>query len=124
MVVPDGRGPAPVHGKNGIADGPEVRLTESRTIPQVIHPSLLEDPHEKAMLKYYTTGQLVLIDVKTKCGEEDRRAGNDPRGRRIAGRAVFPRDADDGTVLVSRAGDELRLRAGAVGRERQGRGAR
>ncbi|MFI5233915.1 MAG: DPP IV N-terminal domain-containing protein, partial [Gemmatimonadales bacterium] len=66
VVVPDGRGPAPVHGKNGIEDGPEVRLTESRTIPQVIHPSLLEDPHEKAMLKYYTTGQLVLIDVKAK----------------------------------------------------------
>ena len=70
VVVPDGRGPAPVHGKNGIEDGPEVRLTESRTIPQVIHPSLLEDPHEKAMLKYYTTGQLVLIDVKTKTAKK------------------------------------------------------
>ncbi|MGH7653973.1 MAG: TolB family protein, partial [Gemmatimonadaceae bacterium] len=66
VVVPDGRGPAPTHGKNGIEDGPEVRMTESRTIPQVIHPSLLEDPHEKAMLKYFATGQLVLIDVKTK----------------------------------------------------------
>ena len=66
VVVPDGRGPAPIHGKNGIEDGPKVRLTESRTIPQVIHPSLLEDPHEKAMLKYYTTGQLMLIDVKSK----------------------------------------------------------
>ncbi len=41
VVVPDGRGPAPVHGKNGIEDGPEVRMTESRVIPQVIHPSLL-----------------------------------------------------------------------------------
>jgi dipeptidyl aminopeptidase/acylaminoacyl peptidase len=66
VVVPDGRGAAPVHGKNGIEDGPTVRMSESRVIPQVIHPSLLEDPHEKAMLKYYTTGQLVLIDVKTK----------------------------------------------------------
>ncbi len=70
VVVPDGRGPAPIHGKNGIEDGPEVRMTESRTIPQVIHPSLLEDPHEKAMLKYYTTGQLVLIDVKSKTAKK------------------------------------------------------
>jgi dipeptidyl aminopeptidase/acylaminoacyl peptidase len=66
VAVPEARGPAPVHGKNGIEDGPEVRLSESRVIPQAIHPSLLEDPHEKAMLKYYTTGQVVLIDVKTK----------------------------------------------------------
>ena len=66
VLVPDTRGPAPTHGKNGIEDGPEVRLTESRAIPQVIHASLLEDPHDKAMLKYYTTGQLALIDVKAK----------------------------------------------------------
>ena len=70
IVVPDGRGPAPVHGKNGIEDGPTVRMSESRVIPQVIHPSLLEDPHEKAMLKYYTTGQLVLIDVKAKTAKK------------------------------------------------------
>jgi dipeptidyl aminopeptidase/acylaminoacyl peptidase len=70
VVVPDGRGAPPVFGNKGIADGPEVRLTESRTIPQVIHPSLLEDPFEKASLKYYTTGQLVLIDVKTKTAKK------------------------------------------------------
>jgi dipeptidyl aminopeptidase/acylaminoacyl peptidase len=70
VVVPDGRGPAPVFGNKGIADGPEVRLTESRVIPQVIHPSLLEDPFEKAELRYYTTGQLVLIDVKTKTAKK------------------------------------------------------
>jgi dipeptidyl aminopeptidase/acylaminoacyl peptidase len=67
VLVPDGRGPAPMHGKaNGVETGPQVRLTESRPSPQVIHPSLLEDPHDKAMLKYYTTGQLALIDVKSK----------------------------------------------------------
>jgi dipeptidyl aminopeptidase/acylaminoacyl peptidase len=70
VVVPDGRGAAPVHGNNGIEDGPQVRLSESRVVPQVIHPSLLEDPHEKAMLKYYTTGQLVVIDVKTKVAKK------------------------------------------------------
>src|SRR5262249_33717427 len=66
VLLPETRGPAPTHGKNGIEDGPQVRLSESRVIPQVIHPSLLEDPHDKAMLKYYSTGQLALIDVKAK----------------------------------------------------------
>jgi dipeptidyl aminopeptidase/acylaminoacyl peptidase len=66
VLVPDARGLAPTHGKNGVEDGPEVRLTESRVVPQVIHPSLLEDPHDKAMLKYYTTGQLAIVDVKSR----------------------------------------------------------
>ena len=66
VLVPDGRGPAPTHGENGIEDGPQVRLTEGRRIPQTMHASLLEDKHDKAMLKYYTTGQLALIDVKSK----------------------------------------------------------
>jgi dipeptidyl aminopeptidase/acylaminoacyl peptidase len=66
VFVPDMRGAAPTHGKNGVETGPQVRLTESRALPQVIHPALLEDPHDKAMLKYYTTGQLALVDVKTK----------------------------------------------------------
>jgi dipeptidyl aminopeptidase/acylaminoacyl peptidase len=66
VLVPEGRGPVPTHGKNGIEDGPTVRLTQSKVIQQVIHPSLLDDPHDKALLKFYTTGQLALIDVKTK----------------------------------------------------------
>ena len=66
VVVPDGRGPAPTHGPNGIEDGPTVRLTNSRAIPQPVHASLLDDPHDKALLKYYTTGQLALIDVRGK----------------------------------------------------------
>jgi dipeptidyl aminopeptidase/acylaminoacyl peptidase len=70
VEVPDGRGPPPVHGNNGIEDGPQVRLTESRVIPQVIHASLLEDPHDKAILKYYATGQLVVIDVKTRAARK------------------------------------------------------
>jgi dipeptidyl aminopeptidase/acylaminoacyl peptidase len=65
-LVPDMRGPVPTHGKNGVEDGPEVRLTDSRALPQVIHPALLEDPHDKALLTYYTTGQLTIIDVKSK----------------------------------------------------------
>jgi len=66
VLVPDGRGPVPTHGTNGIEDGPTVRMTNSRAIPQPVHASLLLDPHEKAQLKYYTTGQLALLDIKAK----------------------------------------------------------
>jgi dipeptidyl aminopeptidase/acylaminoacyl peptidase len=66
VQLPDVRGAKPTHGPNGIEDGPQVRLTDSRIVPQVIHYSLLEDPHDKALLKYYSLGQLAIIDVKTK----------------------------------------------------------
>ncbi len=66
VQIPGGRGPVPTHGSDGIEDGPQVRMTEGKTIPQRIHWSLLEDPHDQAILKYYTTGQLAQIDVKTK----------------------------------------------------------
>ena len=66
VLVPEARGPAPTHGKNGIEDGPQVRVTDGRALPQVVHPSLLEDPHDAALLRYYTTGQLAIIDVKSK----------------------------------------------------------
>lgn len=66
VLIPDGRGAPPVNGINGVDDGPQVRLTESRALPQPVHASLLENPFQKEQLKYYTTGQLVLIDVKAK----------------------------------------------------------
>jgi dipeptidyl aminopeptidase/acylaminoacyl peptidase len=66
VLIPDGRGAPPTHGPDGIEDGPQVRMTEGRVIPQRIHWSLLEDPHDRAILKYYTTGQVAQIDVKTK----------------------------------------------------------
>jgi dipeptidyl aminopeptidase/acylaminoacyl peptidase len=66
VLVPEARGPLPTHGKNGVETGPQVRLTESRKLPQVIHPALLEDPHDKAQLEYYTTGQLALIDARAR----------------------------------------------------------
>ena len=66
VLVPEAREPAPVFGNKGIADGPQVRLTESRALPQAIHPSLLQNPFGKAQLKHYTTGQLALIDVRSK----------------------------------------------------------
>ncbi|MEO5816295.1 MAG: prolyl oligopeptidase family serine peptidase [Gemmatimonadaceae bacterium] len=66
VLVPDARGAVPVFGNKGIADGPQVKLTESRALPQVIHPALLTTPYDRAMLKYYTTGQLASIDVRTR----------------------------------------------------------
>ncbi len=66
VLVPENRGAKPTHGVDDVEDGPQVRFTEGKKMPQVIHPALLEDPHDKALLAYYTTGQLASIDVKTK----------------------------------------------------------
>lgn len=66
VLIPEGRGAPPTHGPDGIEDGPQVRLTEGRKIPQRMHWSLLEDPHDQAILKYYTTGQLAQIDVRSR----------------------------------------------------------
>ena len=66
VVIPDNRGPVPTHGPNGIEDGPTVRMTNSRAVPTPVYWSLLLDPHDKAQLKYYTTGQLVVMDIAKK----------------------------------------------------------
>jgi dipeptidyl aminopeptidase/acylaminoacyl peptidase len=66
VLVPGNRGPVPTHGEGDVEDGPQVRLTDSRAVPQPVHFSLLQDVHEKAQLTYYTTGQVALIDVKSK----------------------------------------------------------
>ena len=61
VLVPDGRGPAPTHGVNGVEDGPTVRLTNSKAIPQPVHASLLLDPHEKAQQRPRPLGALVRV---------------------------------------------------------------
>jgi dipeptidyl aminopeptidase/acylaminoacyl peptidase len=66
VIVPANRGPAPTHGPEGIEDGPQVRHTESTPKPQPVYASLLEDPHDKALLKYHTTGQLALVDTRSR----------------------------------------------------------
>ncbi|MEA3245882.1 MAG: hypothetical protein U9Q74_06970, partial [Gemmatimonadota bacterium] len=66
VLQPEGRGPAPTHGPDGIEDGPQVRLTNSVAKPHPVYATLLQDPHDKAQLTYYTTGQLALVDLKTK----------------------------------------------------------
>ncbi len=72
VLVPANRGPVPVRGKNGVEDGPQVRLTESKAVPQPVHFSLLETPHDKAMLEHYAIGQLALLDVRAR---SERRIG-------------------------------------------------
>ena len=65
MVLPDGRGPEPK--RPDIATGPLVRLwTDGAKDAEVNYASLLQDPYDIALMKYYVTGQLALIDVKTK----------------------------------------------------------
>lgn len=66
VLVPQNRGPVPTHGEGDIEDGPQVRLTESKAIPQPVHFSLLQDPHDKALLTYHTTGQVALIDIRSR----------------------------------------------------------
>ncbi len=66
VVVPASRGPVPVLGNNGIESGPQVRLTESRAVPQPVHFSLLQGPHEIALLDHYGVGQLALLDVASR----------------------------------------------------------
>lgn len=89
VLVPTNRGAEPTHGDGGIEDGPQVRLTESRAVPQPVHFSLLQDPHDKALLRFHTTGQLALIDVRT-------------RAERTVGAPAMFRDVDashDGSYL-------------------------
>jgi dipeptidyl aminopeptidase/acylaminoacyl peptidase len=50
-----------------VAPTPIVRLTtEGKIDKERIHPSLLGTPYDKAMLEYYATGQLAVIDLKTR----------------------------------------------------------
>jgi len=65
VLPPDGRKPEPK--KPEIATGPQVRLWQDGIKdPERNYASLLQDPWEMEMLEYYTTGQIALIDVKTK----------------------------------------------------------
>jgi len=58
LAVPGNRGPAP---QRGIAKGPVVRSTRGDARPNPTYPFLLEDAHEEALFRYYTTSQLTRI---------------------------------------------------------------
>jgi dipeptidyl aminopeptidase/acylaminoacyl peptidase len=61
VLVPDGRGPAP--REPAVPTQPQVYLTQEGENKLRTYASLLETPHEQALLEYYTTGQLASIEV-------------------------------------------------------------
>jgi dipeptidyl aminopeptidase/acylaminoacyl peptidase len=65
VLVPEPRAPQPV--KPVVATGPRVQVwTEGKASPQRNFFSLLEEPYDAALMEWYVTGQLAVIDVKTK----------------------------------------------------------
>jgi dipeptidyl aminopeptidase/acylaminoacyl peptidase len=65
VLVPDARGAEPKHPD--IETGPLVRLSDGKKARTRTYRdwTLLRDPHERAMLAYYSTGQLAVVDVKS-----------------------------------------------------------
>lgn len=62
VLVPATRGAPPA--KAAVPTGPQVRLTTPETNRIRTYPDLLEGPHEQALLEYYATGQLAVVDVE------------------------------------------------------------
>ena len=64
VMVPDLRGPEP--REPTIASGPMVRTNENNKLKTRTYADLVSSPFEKSLLEYHTTGQLAVIDVKTR----------------------------------------------------------
>ena len=65
VLVPEPRAPQPQ--KPAVATGPRVQVwMEGKQSPQRTFFSLLEEPFDKELMEWYVTGQLAVIDVKTK----------------------------------------------------------
>ena len=95
-----------------------------RAVPQPVHPSLLAGSARQgaAQVLHDRAARAHRREVESRA--QDRRAGDDPRGRCVARRTVLPRHAHDRAVLVLVPVSTVRLRAGAVGRDGQGRSRR
>ena len=63
VLIPDGRKAAPARPE--VETGPLVRITDPAKNPQRVYWSLLRDPYEKDLMKYYITGQLALVDARS-----------------------------------------------------------
>jgi dipeptidyl aminopeptidase/acylaminoacyl peptidase len=70
VLIPASRGRAPA--VPAVPEGPQVRLTGEGENRLRTYFSLLEWPHEQALLEYHTTGQLAIIDVASR---SERRVG-------------------------------------------------
>jgi dipeptidyl aminopeptidase/acylaminoacyl peptidase len=64
VLVPENRAGPPAPPR--VPTGPQVRFTTPETNRIRTYPDLLETQHERALLAYYTTGQLVLVDVERR----------------------------------------------------------
>jgi dipeptidyl aminopeptidase/acylaminoacyl peptidase len=63
VLVPDARMAMPV--KPAVETGPLVRMTDGKKNKTRTYASLLRDPYERALMEYYVTGQLAVVDAKT-----------------------------------------------------------
>ena len=61
VILPEGRKPPPV--RPAIATGPEVRITDGQKDKTRVYATLLQTPYDEALLEYYITGQLAVIDA-------------------------------------------------------------
>ena len=61
VILPDGRKAPPV--RPAIATGPEVRITDGQKDKTRVYATLLQTPYDEALLEYYITGQLAVIDA-------------------------------------------------------------
>jgi dipeptidyl aminopeptidase/acylaminoacyl peptidase len=64
VLVPDARGAEP--REPALAPGPMVRTNENNKLKTRTYADLVMTPYEKTLLEYHTTGQLAVIDVKSR----------------------------------------------------------
>jgi dipeptidyl aminopeptidase/acylaminoacyl peptidase len=64
VVIPQGRGPEPATG--AAPASPKVRVNVQGSNNLRTYPSLLQDPHDRDLFAYHTTGQLVRIEVSSR----------------------------------------------------------
>jgi len=80
VYVPEARGAEPK--RPAIETGPLVRISDADKNKTRTYASLLRDPFERDLMKYYVTGQLAAVDAKTgaatKIGAPSMIAGIDP----------------------------------------------
>ena len=62
VLIPEGRGAEPK--LPDVPSQPKIRVTQGTKAQTRTYASLLETPHDKALLEYYATGQLAVIDAK------------------------------------------------------------
>ncbi len=64
VLFPDGRGAEPA--APAVATEPIVRVNDRNKLKTRTYASLLTTPHDKALLTHYSTGQLAVIDVRSR----------------------------------------------------------